>query len=200
MAPCYTQSSLALSSLGYDVLATDTDHVCDSILRRNIAANLRHLPVSNAGSVQVRVLDWHVPSDAWNWHNPSHIASRARSNQASRVVPDDDKGMLRPPFDLIVSSDTLYDASLIDPFFSTLKALCLQGRDPTSSVPQKYPLVLLALERRDPELISAALARSPIPLTRVPARKLGKALERAGIQWQTADWDGVEIWKGIGRQ
>jgi len=119
VAPCYTQSSLALSSLGYDVLATDTDHVCDSILRRNIAANLRHLPVSNAGSVQVRVLDWHVPSDAWNWHNPSHIASRARS---------------------------------------------------------------------------------PIPLTRVPARKLGKALERAGIQWQTADWDGVEIWKGIGRQ
>ena len=187
-----------MSSLGYDVLATDTNHVCDSILRRNIAENLRHLPVNDAGSVQVRVLDWHVPSDAWNWHNPSHIASRARPSQTSRVIPDED--MLHPPFDLIVSSDTLYDASLIDPFFSTLKALCLQGRDPTSSVPQKYPLVLLALERRDPELISAALARSPIPLTRVPARKLGKALERAGIHWQAADWDGVEIWKGVWRR
>lgn len=155
------------------------------------------MPDSNTSSVQVRVLDWHVPSDAWNWHDSSRIASRARSSQVSRVLPNE--GILHPPFDLVVSSDTLYDASLIDPFFSTLKALCLQGRDPTSSVPQKYPLVLLALERRDPELINTALARSPIPLTRVPTRKLGKALERAGIRWKPADWDGVEVWKGIGR-
>ncbi|KAL4068029.1 hypothetical protein V8B97DRAFT_1915192 [Scleroderma yunnanense] len=189
-------TALALSTLGYEVLATDTSHVCNSILRRNISTNLRHLPDS-AGPVQVRVLDWHVPSDAWNWHDPLQIASHARSSEVSRVVPDE--GILRPPFDLILSSDTLYDASLIDPFFSTLKSLCLQGRDSTSSTPPKYPLVILALERRDPELISTALARAPIQLTRVPVKKLRKALERVGIQWRVTDWDGVEIWKGIGR-
>ncbi|KIJ68972.1 hypothetical protein HYDPIDRAFT_79807, partial [Hydnomerulius pinastri MD-312] len=188
-------TALALSSLGYDVLATDTAHVCDSVLRHNIAANLQHLP-SNAGVIQVRVLDWSISSDRWQWNDPM------------RITPDGDRlngggeteDLLGPPFDLIVSSDTLYDASLIDPFFRTVRALSKprlqhQPHAPAPS-PLRPPLLLLALERRDPQLISRALSCAPIPLTQVPTKKLKKALERAGMQWDRLDWEGVEVWRG----
>ncbi|KAG6335392.1 hypothetical protein ID866_3687 [Astraeus odoratus] len=191
-----TYCSLALSSLGYDVLATDTAHVCDSVLRRNVSANIDHLPAEGAGTVQVRVLDWHVDSGAWAWHDPTDITSPTCSCEVSGTDVDED--ILRPPFDLIVSSDTLYDASLIDPFFATLEALCVpRYNSKNPSTPAKYPLVLLTLERRDPALITTALARAPIPLSRVPNKKLKKALERMGIRWDSADWDGVEVWRGM---
>lgn len=190
-------TALALASLGYDVLATDTAYVCNSVLRRNIKTNLPHLPPSRAGTVQVRELDWLVSSDMWNWSDQFSITSPTPSNEAPK--PNGIEDTLCPPFDLIVSSDTLYDESLIDPFFTTLQALCTQGRDSTSSIPTKYPLVLIALERRDPALISTALARAPISLAQVPTKKLRKALDRSGIRWDGVDWDGVEIWRGVGR-
>ncbi|KAI6036121.1 hypothetical protein BKA83DRAFT_679355 [Pisolithus microcarpus] len=59
--------------------------------------------------------------------------------------------------------------------------------------------LLIALERRDPALISTALARAPISLAQVPTKKLRKALDRSGIRWDGVDWDGVEIWRGVGR-
>ncbi|KAF9227545.1 hypothetical protein BS17DRAFT_793242 [Gyrodon lividus] len=186
-------TALVLSSLGYDVLATDTTHVCDSVLRRNIAANLQHLP-TNAGSIQVRVLDWNIDSDRWQWNDPT------------RITPDGDplikggttKDLLVPPFDLIISSDTLYDASLTDPFFRTvraLSALCLSGCQTQTSTPPKPPLIILALERRDPQLINRALSRAPVSLTRVPTKKIRKVLKRAGMLWDAVDWDGVEVWR-----
>ncbi|KAI6045383.1 hypothetical protein EDC04DRAFT_2921621 [Pisolithus marmoratus] len=187
-------TALALASLGYDVLATDTAYVCDSVLRHNIETNLPYLPSSRAGTIQVRTLDWRVSSDMWNWGDPSSITSPTPSKGVPKA--NDLEDTLCPPFDLIVSSDTLYDASLVDPFFTTLQALCIQGRDSTSSKP---PLVLIALERRDPALISTALARAPISLVQVPAKKLKKALDRSGIRWDGVDWDGVEIWRGVGR-
>ncbi|KAI6103484.1 hypothetical protein F5141DRAFT_1007801 [Pisolithus sp. B1] len=190
-------TALALASLGYDVLATDTAYVCNSVLLRNIKTNLPSLPPTCAGTVQVRELDWLVSSDMWNWSDPSSVTSPTQSNEAPKMSGIEDT--LRPPFDLIVSSDTLYDESLLDPFFTTLQALCTQGRDSTSSTPAKYPLILIALERRDPALISAALARAPISLVQVPTKKLKKALDRSGIRWDGADWDGVEIWRGVGR-
>ncbi|KAI6005528.1 hypothetical protein EDD15DRAFT_2506781 [Pisolithus albus] len=178
-------TALALASLGYDVLATDTC-LC-----------LQFSAPPRAGTVQVRELDWLVSSDMWNWSDQSSVTSPALSNEAPKANGIEDT--LCPPFDLIVSSDTLYDESLIDPFFTTVQALCTQGRDSTSSIPTKYPLILIALERRDPALISTALARAPISLTQVPSKKLKKALDRSGIRWDGADWDGVEIWRGVGR-
>lgn len=133
------------------------------------------------------MLDWNTENHIWN-HNLATSPSSPSPPWASTQ-----EGL---PFDLIVSSDTLYDSALIDPFFRTLESAC---RYSATSVPPKYPLVLLALERRDPELIDAALARAPFLLTRVPTRKLKKSLEKAGIRWNSEDWDGVEVWKGIGR-
>ncbi|KAF8447607.1 hypothetical protein L210DRAFT_3389642 [Boletus edulis BED1] len=174
-------TALVLSALGYDVLATDTRHVCNSVLRHNVAMNLPHLPAT-AGSIQVRELDWNVDSDRWLWNNPM------------RVTPNGDEcgtnaqDLLAPPFDLIIASDTLYDVSLVQPFFRTVRALAASS--------QPKPLFLLALERRDPQLIDEALACAPMPLAQVPIKKVRRALERAGIRWETSDWEGVEIWKG----
>ncbi|KAH7889294.1 hypothetical protein F5I97DRAFT_499636 [Phlebopus sp. FC_14] len=187
-------TALALSSLGYDVLATDTAHVCDSVLRRNIAANLHQLS-TDAGSIQVRVLDWTVPSDSWQWDDPMRITPDGdHPSESHRTLEE----LLDPPFDLIVSSDTIYDSSLIDPFFRTLRALSLAGLQGSASVtPPKSPVVLLALERRDPELINTALLRAPVPLVQVPTKKIRKVLERTGMHWDGADWEGVEVWKDV---
>ncbi|KAF8557239.1 hypothetical protein OG21DRAFT_1475539 [Imleria badia] len=173
-------TALVLSALGYDVLATDTPHVCNSVLRHNIAVN-------TAGAVQVRELDWTVDSDRWSWNDPIRITPTDGPSDTRGTSAHD---LLAPPFDLIISSDTLYDASLIQPFFRTVRALAASSRG------TKPPLFLLALERRDPQLIDAALACAPVPLTQVPIKKIRKALERAQIQWDTSDWEGVEIWKG----
>ncbi|KAN0076983.1 hypothetical protein V8E55_010838 [Tylopilus felleus] len=112
------------------------------------------------------------------------------------ITPTDDPAdtcgthnLLTPPFDLIVSSDTL--VSLVQPFFRTVRALAAANRDM-----EKPPLFLLALERRDSQFIDAALACAPMPLTQVPMKKIRKALERAGVRWDRSEWEGVEIWNG----
>lgn len=169
-----------LSALGYDVLATDTPHVCNSVLRHNIAVNLP----TTGGTIQVRELDWNVDSDKWSWNDPMHITPSGDTSDKSG------SNLLAPPFDLIISSDTLYDVSLVQPFFRTVRALAASNHE------AKPPLLLLALERRDPQLIDTALASAPVPLTQVPMKKIRKALERAGIRWDMSDWEGVEIWKG----
>ncbi|KAH0827085.1 hypothetical protein J3R83DRAFT_4771 [Lanmaoa asiatica] len=179
-------NSLVLSALGYHVLATDTAHVCNSVLRHNIAANLPHLPTA-AGSIQVRELDWNVESDRWAWNDSTRITP---NGDASNKCGTDAEDLLGPPFDLIIASDTLYDESLVEPFFRTVRALA------ASSPLRPPPLFLLALERRDPRLIDKALACAPVPLTQVPIKKVRKALERAGIRWDRLDWEGVEIWRG----
>lgn len=182
-------NSLVLSALGYDVLATDTAHVCNSVLRYNIAANLPHLPTTT-GSIQVRELDWNVDSDRWMWNDSTRITP---DGNASNKRGTNGEEPLGPPFDLIVSSDTLYDVSLVQPFFRTVRALAASSR---KIEPLKPLLFYLALERRDPRLIDEALACAPVPLTQVPIRKVRKALDRAGIHWDGSDWEAVEIWSG----
>lgn len=188
--------SLVLGALGYDVLATDTRHVCNAVLRHNMAANLPHLPTT-AGLIQVRELDWNVACDAWQWNDPLCVTPAGDASSSTSgdcgANPEPQGDLLGPPFDLIISSDTLYDVSLVQPFFRTVQALAASSR---KIEPLKSPLFLLALERRDPQLIDHALACAPVPLTRVPTKKVRKALERAGIHWKMSDWEGVEIWKG----
>lgn len=62
-----------------------------------------------------------------------------------------------------------------------------------------HPQILIALENRDPALISSALsygASIGFELRRVPQSKLSKALREAGWGWGKEDWEGVELWKG----
>ena len=180
--------SLVLGALGYDVLATDTPHVCHSVLRHNIAANLPHLPAT-AGVIQVRELDWTIESDRWVWNDPMRVTPVGDAPNACGASAED---LLGPPFDLIISSDTLYDESLVHPFFRTVCALAASSREIN---PLKVPVLLLALERRDAQLIERALSSAPVPLTRVPTKKIRRAMARAGMDWDTSDWEGVEMWQ-----
>jgi len=196
-----------LASLGYDVLATDTAHVCASVLRDNISANAHLVP----GRVHVRELDWDIDPREWNWDDLYSITSPAPSTRV-----DDPHDVLSPPFDLIVSTDTIYDAALVTPLFKTIHALSVLSYTSTLSPPsstigshstqnispriptRKPPLVYLAVERRDPTLITTALTRASaewgLLFQRVPNKKLKRA--GVGMGWDAKDWEGVEVWSG----
>ncbi|CAE6433722.1 unnamed protein product [Rhizoctonia solani] len=191
-------TALVLASLGYHVLATDAHSSVLSLLAQNIQRNNQNLP----GSIHVRELDWCVPPERWDWSDPSSITSPcAYSDSEPRVAP--------PVFDLIVTADTLYVPHLTPHLLRTLdhiQALTpvtrLSPPRPDSSQPEatnnsrsRRPTTLVALERRDPTLIDAALALVPGSLTRIPHKKLSKALQGVGWNWDAGDWEGVEIWK-----
>ncbi|KAI0318641.1 hypothetical protein OF83DRAFT_1056493 [Amylostereum chailletii] len=183
-------SALALASIGWDVLATDTTHVISSTLSNNVTTNSAHLPLLS-GDIQVRELDWTVPPDNWNWQHPVSIASHSFP-----LTPEDTAtSALRPPFDLIISSDTLYTSQLVQPLFRTLHAAASRSLTPSGrSVP-----VYLCIERRDSDLIDKALADAQhiwgFSVDRIPHRKVVKAMEKGGLKWSPDQWDGVEIWK-----
>lgn len=133
--------------------------------------------------------------------------------------------MLDPGFDLIITSDTVYSSSLIVPLLRTLHHLCvlsqqsesepeaesdlnLTGSSGSPECPEyvlvasrkrKNPLVYLALENRDPDLISSFLEQAKsvwgFSMTRVPHRRVSRSMDRCGLKWKTDDWSGVEIWK-----
>lgn len=167
-------TALALSSLGWDVLATDVRVVLDTVLNENIANN------SHLGLIETRELDWTVHPEKWAWDDPLSITS---------PVQNSSEDLLRPPFDLIVSADTVYDRSLVTPLLRTVHALS-EGR---------RPWVLLCIERRDPALVDCLLQEARetwgFSTERVLTPKLAKCLEKGGVKWDRADWEGVEVWK-----
>ncbi|KAI0831433.1 hypothetical protein BC628DRAFT_1415934 [Trametes gibbosa] len=183
-------SALALASMGWDVIATDLNDVVSSVLADNISRNLVQLS-PHSGSVQVRVLDWSVPPDQWVWDHAQTIAS----SQPGKPHPALQPGSLHaPPFDLILTSDTIYSADLVTPLLRALHALCRLSASEVRSPP-----VYLCLERRDPALADYALSQAKDPwnfkVERIPHKKLAKAIEKAGAHWEKSDWEGVEIWK-----
>ncbi|KAG2157332.1 hypothetical protein DEU56DRAFT_764038 [Suillus clintonianus] len=203
--------ALALASLGYDVLATDTMHVCASVLRANINANAHLVPKR----VYVRELDWGVNPTGWIWDDPVSVTSPAPVPRRD----DDGRDFLAPPFDLIVSSDTIYDTALVAPLFETIHALSALSYGPAHSPPSslsgtevspalpsispgtptcKPPVIYLAVERRDPTLITAALRRAGeewgLLFQRVPEKRLRRA--GVGVGWDAGEWEGVEVWRG----
>ncbi|EGN95417.1 hypothetical protein SERLA73DRAFT_112904 [Serpula lacrymans var. lacrymans S7.3] len=188
--------ALALSSLGCDVLATDVKDVTSTVLLQNIAANSAQLPI-NAGSIQVRELDWTVPPDHWTWHNDNVIAAAGPLNPPS--PSGSSVHLLNPPFDLIVSSDTLYSPELTQPLLRSIRALCIASAHAYSPPRTRGPPVYLCLERRDSSLIDQALldARDTwgFRVERIPHKKVAKAMEKGGLKWHKDDWAGVEIWK-----
>ncbi|KAI0724070.1 hypothetical protein C8Q72DRAFT_889829 [Fomitopsis betulina] len=183
-------SALALCSMGWDVLATDLPDVISGVLESNIARNASHLPVGR-GTVQVRALDWTVPPEQWVWDNSTFIGLLGGPQ---RPQPEHVE-TCGPPFDLIISSDTLYATDIVHPLFRTLHVLCTLSAKPGCRPPPIY----LAIERRDPALIDRALADAVttwgFTTERVLHRKVAKALEKGGAKWDKDDWDGVEIWK-----
>ncbi|WVR04553.1 hypothetical protein IAU60_001560 [Kwoniella sp. DSM 27419] len=131
-------------------------------------------------------------------------------------------------WDMIVMTDTFYAPHLIDPLWQTLLLVShpappdgaitvdfsndygtrrtesqiesLQGRQ----IPQgrrqrtRSPPIYIALERRDPRLMTSALDRGRelgFDLKKIARPRLSKELERAGWGWQMDDWEDVEVWK-----
>lgn len=186
-------SRLTLASIGWDVLATDLPEVISSVLSRNIAQNVAVLP-PHAGSIVVRELDWTVPPERWQWDGANAIASHAASPLFSSALGGSEE-LLRPPFDLIVTSDTIYSPELAQPLLRTLHALCHASHAP----PARSPAVYLCIERRDSELIDAVLSEAEniwgFTVVRIPHKKLTKAMEKGGVKWDRGDWEGIELWK-----
>ncbi|KAI0673098.1 hypothetical protein C8Q78DRAFT_969837 [Trametes maxima] len=186
-------SALALASMGWDVIATDLQDVVSSVLSGNVSRNRASLP-SNSGSVQVRILDWTIPPDQWVWDNPYAIAS----SQGEKQAPAGQHGsLLGPPFDLIITSDTIYSTTLVTPLLRALNGLCTAS---LSLLPEtRCPPVYICIERRDPALVDHALSHARdswnFKVDRIPHKKLAKAIEKAGAHWEKGDWEGVEIWK-----
>ncbi|KAJ7774765.1 hypothetical protein B0H16DRAFT_1508260 [Mycena metata] len=176
-------TSLALAHLGCHTIATDLPWVIAKCLAKNIENNRARLP-STAGELSVRELDWTIPPDQWVFDHDTIIASPACSPPEPQQYPH--------KFDIIVSADTVYSRELVTPFLRTLHALC------TSSAP-RIPMAFICIERRDNAVIDQMLQDAQsiwcFAVTRVPPRKLSKALEKSGCKWAKDDWDGVELWK-----
>ncbi|KAI0050936.1 hypothetical protein FA95DRAFT_1676432 [Auriscalpium vulgare] len=184
-------SALALRSMGWDILATDTSHVIYSVLAPNIGRN-GQASSPTEGAIEVRELDWTVPPEQWNWDHPAIIASPTATS--STAVDQPCLSTLRPPFDLIISSDTLYSAELVQPLLRTLHAASEQ-----SLVLGRSPPIYLCIERRDTAVIDRALDEAQslwnFVVERIPHRKVLKAMEKGRLLWTREDWEGVEIWK-----
>ncbi|PPQ70957.1 hypothetical protein CVT24_009957 [Panaeolus cyanescens] len=180
-------TALALNSFGWDVLATDISHVIDSVLEANIKTNLPQ----NSGTIQVRELDWTVHPDKWCWNNQKIIASQ--KDFSSDINPSEP--LLSPPFDLIYSADTVYLIELVDPLLRTLHALSVLS----AASSNRYPVILLCIERRDPALVDHLLGQAKqkwsFAVERIPPRKLSKVMEKSGNNWDKSEWEGVELWK-----
>ena len=162
--------SMTLHSLGCDVLATDTGRICELITRPNLAANsalFSSWTPSSSRRCEAKVLDW---------------------IQFARYMPTEVAAYFQdwPDFDLIVTSDTVYQPTLFAPLLSTLRSICLRQ--------VKTPTILLGLEKRDPLSVQQfwQVAGSFGFRSKQIKPSLLKEL-MAGHQWADDDWDGVEI-------
>lgn len=183
--------SLALSSLGWDVVATDLPEIIDTVLARNIANNIAALP-PDSGTIQVRALDWTVLPDLWSWDNARAIAS---ATGIPSPLPAEGTTLLAPPFDLIITADTIYNSALTGPLLRSLRALSEQSVRSCTKV-SRPPPIYLCLERRDPVLVDQALsdAAKLWSVKRISFNKLSHAMEKGGLSWDKSDWDDVEVW------
>jgi len=103
--------------------------------------------------------------------------------------------LLQPPFDLIISADTVYSPDLVQPMLRTLHALCVVSSSASAARP---PQIILCVERRDPVLLDSLLADAKenwkFTVERIPHKKLVKVVEKSS-HWDRSDWEGVELWK-----
>lgn len=190
-------SRLSLSSLGWDVLATDIPHVITSVLNNNIRNNQHVLP-PGSGRIQLAELDWLVLPERWLWNHPDIIASRVPT--AVSPCPeslDRTERLLSPPYDLICTADTVYDSALLTPLLRSLHAI--SSLSATASPTSRPPPILLCIERRDPALLDHFLQEAATTwrflIERVPHKKLSRAVKKHNPHWTKEDWEGIELWK-----
>jgi len=183
-----------MSSLGWDVLATDIFHVITSVLQKNIKNNFAAIPI-RSGTVHIRELDWTVQPEQWRWDHEVYIASHTSS--LSDPAGQSSGSHCCPPFDLIYSSDTVYSAELLEPLLRTLHALSTLSA--AASPSHRFPPILLCIERRDPSLVNRLFCDAEniwhFNVKRVLHKNLAKTVERSGVHWNRADWEDVELWK-----
>ena len=191
-----------MAALGCDVLATDHNKVLSAVLQRNIHSNLASLP-AHSGTIEVRELDWTILPEKWTWDSSTAISTSlptADNPQQPGLTSDQrpTRSTLVPPFDLIVSADTVYSLELIHPLLRTLHAICTASSLSTT-LRNRSPLIYLCIERRDPALVDTTFLEAQytwgFSISRISHRKVSKSMAKHGLKWAREDWDGVEIWK-----
>ncbi|PVF97778.1 hypothetical protein CPB86DRAFT_815226 [Serendipita vermifera] len=202
-------TALALHSMGWDVCATDVEPVVSTVLRPNIKMNTGDSTRASKRDdhiLECKELDWTVPPQQWDWANLEAVARQQAEQNASPTADCQHsnriftpKKTLSPPFDLIVTADTLYTPALVTPLIRSLHSLAslsIVGDAKHSCI------IYVAVERRDPGLMDRAFQECSSPpwgfrIERVRAIKVRKALEKAKVPWvrERGAWEGVEIWK-----
>jgi protein N-lysine methyltransferase METTL21D len=195
--------------MGWDVCTTDVEPVVSTVLRPNIEMNKRD---SERGGkkddhvLECKELDWTVPPQQWDWANPEAIS---RQQGGTIILPTAEiqqsdglftpRKRLGPPFDLIVTADTLYTPALVTPLLQSLHHL---ARLSIIGDAKHSCVIYVAVERRDPGLMDRAFQECSNPpwgfkIERVRPIKIRKALEKAKVPWvrERGAWEGVEIWK-----
>lgn len=167
--------------MGYDVTTTDIQPSLDTVLRPNLTRNMTSIP--NCPKITARELDWFNFGDGRAW--------LAEGSLSDDVEKDGSYGS--DGFDMIFTTDTIYHPSLLLPLLSTLSSLSLLS--PTS------PPILLAIENRDPKLISQAITLAQemgFSTKKISQGRVEKAVGKSGWGWGVelkGDWEGVEIWR-----
>lgn len=161
--------------------------IAKGILRENVEGRPPPRTELEQPVLEARTLDWFAEPVQWDLSRWS-ITPRSPSATAE---PPSNAPLLSPPFDLITTSDSIYDPTLTQPLLRTLHALCTPTRAP--------PPIFLALEVRDPTLIAGFLhsAREDwaFKCSRVDERRLEKLMGEGGLGWEREDWEGVQVWK-----
>lgn len=204
--------SLQMLHLGFNSLATDlatiTLRILAANLRRNTLEGRKGVGVEVGGDGGARIkaatLDWTHDPDAWDFQaqDVTPVPPSFFEMTPARTSPASETNVFEPPFDLILTSDSLYHPSLLQPLLSTLQSLSL-----LSTQQGTKPLIYLALENRDPLLIAQfwTLANDRgFKCSRVDPGRLVRILEAdypapeggiINLGWMREEWDGVEIWK-----
>lgn len=189
--------ALVVASLGYDILATDVEPVLSGVLKGNIGRGKG----DGWGRVEVRGLDWFNVGQDWDWDwkcsEGSPLTQRGDSAQQQTTNVEKEvvqqSTSLSPPFEYILTTDTLYHPTLLEPLLRTLQVL---STHPDQGSP---PPILVALERRDPALIDSALERAKevgFDVKRVSKGRVAKAVSKAwGWEKDDEGWEGIEIWR-----
>lgn len=179
--------SLSLASQGFDVLATDVPSIANTLLASNLSRNSSLVDVgASAPILEARPLDWFAEPSTWTWDQPSvtPLDSISPSQDALSTI-------LSPPFDLIVTTDSIYHPTLSQPLLRTLTAL-------TKLCPPSTP-VFVALEVRDPVLIAAffdsARTEWGFKCAMVEEERLKMIVRRRLPEWEDEDWEGVQVWR-----
>lgn len=159
-------------------------------------------------TIQVKEFDWTELPNTWRWDHPQYIARSGgvvndhdhdHDHNLDQQLLSESISPLTPPFDLVVTSDTVYSPDLVMPLLRSLHCLCRLSRNSGSTKCQTGPVVYIALENRDPSLISIFLTEArekwAFNCARIPDRRIVRAMEKGKLKWAKADWEGIEVWK-----